>query len=111
MHTTDNEARREKRIHNYRGSGPGNTSVSISFVFFAFHLMENQWNLTTARFSGYLGDDENGQQVSDNIYASHARVYRWSTLRRRSNTQYGFVAGLQGINLLALAYNLIKVRR
>jgi hypothetical protein len=81
-------------------------------VFFAFHLMENQWNLTTQRdFLAHLGDDE-----QDNKYLTIFTLLMPASIVGlpfvdAAITYYGFVGGLQGINLLALAYNVIKVRR
>jgi hypothetical protein len=81
-------------------------------VFFAFHLMENQWNLTTQRdFLAYLGDDE-----QDNKYLTIFTLLMPASIVGlpfvdAAITRYGFAGGLQGINVLALAYNVIKVRR
>jgi hypothetical protein len=81
-------------------------------VFFSFHLTGNQWNLTTQRdFLAHLGDDE-----QDNKYLTIFTLLMPAFILGlpfvdAAITHYGFVGGLQGINLLALAYNLIKVRR
>jgi hypothetical protein len=117
MHTTDNEdppGEKEYIIIADRRSRQQLTSGQylLLVVFFAFHLMENQWNLTTQRdFLAYLGDDE-----QDNKYLTIFTLLMPASIVGlpfvdAAITRYGFVGGLQGINLLALAYNLIKVRR
>jgi hypothetical protein len=81
-------------------------------VFFAIHVVENQWNLTTQRdFLAYLGDDE-----QDNKYLTIFTLLMPASIVGlpfvdAAITHYGFAGGLQGVNLLALVYNVIKVRR
>lgn len=81
-------------------------------VFYAFHNMENNFNLTTQRdFLAYLGDDE-----QDNKYLTIFTLLMPASILGlpfvdAAITHYGFVGGLQGINLLALTYSIIKVRR
>jgi hypothetical protein len=80
-------------------------------VFFSFHVTANQWNLTTQRdFLAYLGDDD-----QDNKYLTIFTLLMPASIVGipfvdAVVANYGFVGGLQGINLLALAYNVIKVR-
>jgi hypothetical protein len=116
-HTTDNNdppGEKEYILIADRRSRQQLTSGQylLLVVFFSFHLMENQWNLTTQRdFLAYLGDDE-----QDNKYLTIFTLLMPASIVGlpfvdAAITQYGFVGGLQGINLLGLAYNVIKVRR
>jgi hypothetical protein len=116
-HTTDNDdpdGGKEYVIIADRSSRQQLTSGQYLFlvVFFSLHLMENQWNLTTQRdFLAYLGDDE-----QDNKYLTIFTLLMPVSIVGlpfvdAAITHYGFVGGLQGINLLGLAYNIIKVRR
>jgi hypothetical protein len=97
----------DRRSRQQLTSGP----YLLLVVFFAFHLTGNQWNLTTQRdFLAYLGDDE-----QDNKYLTIFTLLMPASIVGlpfvdAAITHYGFIGGLQGINLLALAYNLIKVR-
>jgi hypothetical protein len=81
-------------------------------VFFSFHVAANQWNFTTQRaFLAYLGDDD-----LDNKYLTIFALLMPASIFGlpfvdAALTNYGFVGGLQAINLLAFAYNAIKVRR
>jgi hypothetical protein len=97
----------DRRSRQQLTSGP----FLLLVVFFSFHLTGNQWNLTTQRdFLAFLGDDE-----QDNKYLTIFTLLMPASIVGlpfvdAAITHYGFVGGLQGINLLALAYNLIKVR-
>jgi hypothetical protein len=81
-------------------------------VFFSFHLTANAWNLTTQRdFLAYLGDDD-----QDNKYLTIFTLLTPASIVGvpfvdAAITNYGFVGALQAVNLLALAYNVIKVRQ
>jgi hypothetical protein len=116
-HTTDNDdppGGKEYVVIADRRSRQQLTSGQylLLVVFFSIHLMENQWNLTTQRnFLAYLGDDE-----QDNKYLTIFTLLMPVSIVGlpfvdAAITHYGFVGGLQGINLLGLAYNIIKVRR
>jgi MFS family permease len=79
-------------------------------TFFAIHTTANQWNLTTQRdFLAYLGDDE-----QDNKYLTIFTLLMPASIVAlpfvdAAISKYGFVGGLQSINLLALGYNVVKV--
>jgi hypothetical protein len=64
--------------------------------------MENQWNLTTQRdFLAHLGDEQDKYlTIFTLLMPASMLVYPFVDA---AITQYGFVGGLQGINLLALA--------
>jgi hypothetical protein len=97
----------DRRSRQQLTSGP----YLLLVVFFSFHLTANQWNLSTQRdFLAHLGDDE-----QDNKYLTIFTLLMPASIVGlpfvdAAITHYGFAGGLQSINLLALAYNVIKVR-
>jgi hypothetical protein len=90
----------------------GPSPYILLVVFFSFHLTANAWNLTTQRdFLAYLGDDD-----QDNKYLTIFTLLTPASIVGvpfvdAAITNYGFVGALQAVNLLALAYNVIKVRQ
>ena len=79
-------------------------------AFFAFHATRDMFNLTTARdFLAYLGDDETGNKYLT-IYTllTPASILGLPVLDFVL-TRYGYHAGLQTVNALALAQGIIMV--
>lgn len=79
-------------------------------IFFGLQVTSTNWNLSTQRdFLAYLGDDE-----EDNLYLT---IFTWMTPLSLLGVpfvdyvilHFNWGGALQGINLLALAYTLVKV--
>lgn len=79
-------------------------------IFFALHATRDVFNLTTARdFLAYLGDDETGNKYLT-IYTllTPASILGLPVLDFVL-TRYGYYAGLQTVNALALGQGIIMV--
>lgn len=87
-------------------SGPFLMAVTFTTIM----MSANQWTLTTSRdFLAYLGDDE-----VDNKYLTIFTLLGPASLLAIPCTdaitsKYGFHGGLQGINVLALGYTLVRL--
>jgi hypothetical protein len=85
------------------------TPALMLALFFGIHTTANQWALTTTRdFLAYLGDDE-----LNNRYLTIFTLLLPASLLALPFVdviiiRLGFYGGFQSINVLALAYNLIR---
>lgn len=82
----------------------------LLLAFFAFHSAHNVFMLTTARdFLAYLGDDETGNRyLSIFVLMTPVSILGLPFMDYILN-RYGYHMGLQSINILAIAYGLVKV--
>lgn len=80
------------------------------FVYFVLHVIGNQFNLATARdFLAYLGDDDYGNKYLTIFTLLTPASICGIPFVDRVLLRYGFHAGFQCVNMLALTYQVIKV--
>lgn len=79
-------------------------------IFFSFHYMKNVYTLTTARnFLGDLGDDEmNNKYLSAFMLLTSISIVGLPCIELVIS-KYGYHAGIQCINLLALAHGIVQI--
>ena len=82
----------------------------LLLAFFAFHSSHNIFTLITARdFLAYLGDDATGNRyLSIFVLLTPISILGLPVMDYILN-QYGYHAGLQSINVLAISYGIVKV--
>jgi hypothetical protein len=81
-------------------------------VFFSLHNCGGQWNLSTQRdFLASLGDDDAGNKYLTIFTLLMPASVVGLPFVDAVVTYFGFIGGLQVVNLLGLAYTIIKVRR
>ena len=82
----------------------------LLLIFFAFHSSHNIFTLITARdFLAYLGDDATGNQyLSIFVLLTPVSILGLPVMDYILN-RYGYHAGLQSINVLAISYGIVKV--
>jgi len=79
-------------------------------LFFGLNCCANQWSLTTARdFLAYLGDDALGNRYLTIFTLLMPVSIIGVPFVDAVILRFGFAGGFQGINLLALGYNIVKV--
>lgn len=79
-------------------------------VFFGISCCSNQWTLTTARdFLAYLGDNQLGNRYLTIFTLLMPASVVGVPFVDAVILRFGFAGGFQGINALALGYNLVKV--
>jgi len=82
----------------------------LLLIFFAFHSSHNIFTMITARdFLAYLGDDATGNKyLSIFVLLTPISILGLPVMDYILN-RYGYHAGLQSINVLAISYGIVKV--